>query len=311
MAFRWVALVMVAACAPALSEDPIPRGDRGFIRANDRVDLAFRVEGKAPDTVIVLHGGPGLSGESLRPDLQSLSDQFTLIFYDQRGSGHSTAIRDARDASISHHVADVEAVRQHFGLERVVLAGHSWGAGLALHYALAHPQRTDKLLLIDPMPLRRDPHMADFARNLTAWMDSAAAAELDAAARARANAEDPEAACEKYWSWFIRGYLADPMGVAAVRGDLCHGRAETIDNRIFQFTLGSLGSWDWRADAAGVRASTLIVYGDRSPIPIESILEWEASLGNATLVPIAQSGHWPHAEQPTAFVEAVSSFLRE
>jgi pimeloyl-ACP methyl ester carboxylesterase len=55
------------------------------------------------------------------------------------------------------HVADLEALRQHFKLRRVTLMGHSWGCGLAVLYAAAYPEIVKRLLLIAPLPPARTP----------------------------------------------------------------------------------------------------------------------------------------------------------
>ncbi|MFF1297890.1 MULTISPECIES: alpha/beta fold hydrolase [unclassified Streptomyces] len=68
-------------------------------------------------------------------------------------------------------VADLDAVRQHFALDRPVLLGHSWGAQLALSYALAHPERVGGLVYvggagIDPVSTWREPFQENFRARL-------------------------------------------------------------------------------------------------------------------------------------------------
>src|SRR4051794_32638179 len=88
--------------------------------------------------LVLCHGGPGLS-DNLGP-LAALVDDVALVHrYDQRGSGRS---RSDGPYDVAAFVADLEALREHWGHERWVAGGHSWGANLALFYALAHPDRT-------------------------------------------------------------------------------------------------------------------------------------------------------------------------
>jgi proline iminopeptidase len=51
-------------------------------------------------------------------------------------------------------------VRRHFGLDSVVLLGHSWGTVLALEYAIRHPERVSALILMNPAPASRDDFLA-------------------------------------------------------------------------------------------------------------------------------------------------------
>jgi len=284
---------------------------RGMIHADDGIELFFRLEGDGTDKIVVLHGGPGLSSESLRPDLGLLAEYFTLIFFDQRGSGLSTSINDPALVSIAHYVADLEAVRAYFSLDRMLLMGHSWGGGLALRYALEYPGNTLGIVLIDPMPLRRDPHMAVFGQNLMSWMDKSQLERLNSAAKAWSRARDPRAACHAYWEVFLRGYLADPHGKVPVKGNPCHGAGDTLSDRVYRYTMEPLGAWDWRGEARSIQVPVLIVHGEKSPLPLVSFLEWEAALANGKRVMISGSGHYPHAERPEMFLEKVRAFIRE
>ncbi len=101
--------------------------------------------GSGPASVIVLHGGPGLTHRYLRPEWDQLADVVRLIYYDQRSCGDSE-----RTDSVSwqRHVADLDSIVLSARLEGpVVLAGSSWGATLAVLYAYSHPGRVDALVL--------------------------------------------------------------------------------------------------------------------------------------------------------------------
>ena len=75
--------------------------------------------------------------------------------YDQRGSGRSEIVKDRARLTATHHVRDLESVRVNLGLPPFALIGESWGAGLAVLYAAAHPDRVERLLLIGPIPPTR------------------------------------------------------------------------------------------------------------------------------------------------------------
>lgn len=102
--------------------------------------------------VIVLHGGPDFDHSYLRPDLDRLSDSLRLIYYDQRGRGRSAAGVRAEDVTLESEIADLETVRRHYQLGATAVLGPSWGAVLALEYAIRHPDRVSHLLLMNPAP---------------------------------------------------------------------------------------------------------------------------------------------------------------
>lgn len=72
-----------------MREGELPRAREGYVPGAGGVRLSYRVDGSGPDTVVVLHGGPGLNLEGLRPDLRPLARRHTLLYFDQRGSGRS------------------------------------------------------------------------------------------------------------------------------------------------------------------------------------------------------------------------------
>lgn len=294
---------------------PLEPAGGGQVTTDDGVRLHFQVRGTGRDTLVVLHGGPGLSSAYLAPDLDLLARGHTLVFYDQRGAGRSTVLTDSTRLRLADHIRDLEAVRRHFGLERVTLVGHSWGAGLAALYAREHPDRTARLVLVDPVPPRRSPWMQQFGRNLRAWMDSATAARFAEVAKARQGASDPVAACRAYWALFIHGYFSDPLDPtlpAKMRGDVCADPPDAIANGgvVGASVLGPMGDWDWRGDFRGIRVPVLVIHGDRDPIPAESATEWQAAFPDATLVLVEGAGHFPYVERPEAFLRAVEEFLR-
>lgn len=96
--------------------------------------------------LLVMHGGPGLDHTTL-DTLQPLADRFTLILYDHRANGRSTGATETM--TFDNLVRDAEALREKLGYERWAVAGHSFGGHVALEYALRHPDRISRLLLLD------------------------------------------------------------------------------------------------------------------------------------------------------------------
>ncbi|MFJ4189124.1 alpha/beta fold hydrolase [Kitasatospora sp. NPDC089509] len=119
-----------------------------FFTSYDGTELAFRTLGSGP-ALLCLPGGPGRAGEYLG-DLGGLSADHTLIIPDTRGTGASALPADLTSCRVDRLVPDVEALREHLGLDRIDLLGHSAGGSLAMLYAAAHPDRLTSLTLITP-----------------------------------------------------------------------------------------------------------------------------------------------------------------
>jgi proline iminopeptidase len=309
--FLLVASLLYEGAASAPIAQMIPP-QSGVILTPDGMRLFYRTEGSGADRVIALHGGPGLSMSYLRPELDPLAQNRIMIYYDQRGAGRSSLATTPAQVNLAKHLADLETVRRFFGIDRLTLLGHSWGAGLAAHYAVRYPSHVRRLLLVSPMPVRRMPHMVQVGINLREWMDDRTRNEVESLAAARENAADPVAACRAYWAIFIRGYLADRNNVPAFRGDVCDDPPEAVNNQSIAFglTMDPLGNYDWRAVLNSIKVPTLVIHGEHDPIPMDSAREWAASIPNARLLVIPHSGHFPFVEQPNAFFPAADQFLR-
>ncbi len=98
------------------------------------------------EPVIVIHGGPG--GGSQPAYRQYFSpEKFDIIQFDQRGCGKSIPYAELKENNTHNSVADIEALREHLGLDSWHVFGGSWGSTLALIYAQNHPKRAQSLIL--------------------------------------------------------------------------------------------------------------------------------------------------------------------
>lgn len=108
--------------------------------------------------VVFVHGGPGAGTSPLQRRFFD-PEAYRIVLFDQRGCGRSTphvATRDPDEHNTTWHlVADLEALREHLGIERWQLFGGSWGATLALAYAETHPDRVTEIILRGVFLLRQ------------------------------------------------------------------------------------------------------------------------------------------------------------
>jgi len=118
------------------------------LAARDGTELAYGLRG-AGSPVVCLPGGPMQDSEYLG-DLGGLSAHRQLVLLDPRGTGRSATPTDPTSYRCDRQVDDVEALREHLGLDQIDLLAHSAGANLALLYAARHPHRVARLVLVAP-----------------------------------------------------------------------------------------------------------------------------------------------------------------
>jgi proline iminopeptidase len=309
MRFLWLFVLLALGCAaPAYSQ---PR--EGFVRAGDGTKLFYKIEGTGPQVLVVVHGGPGGSLESVRPDFERLAEGRTIIYYDQRGNGRSDLVDDER-VGIEHQVADLEAVRRHFRLEKMALLGNSWGGFLISAYAAAHPERIERLILDVPAPprLQQLAQMAgEIDRRVEQRMSEADRERIGDLYRAWQDSDDPMPACKAFYGAILLAYAYDPQNIPAIKGNLCNGPVEGVRRQqlVNKAIWRSLGEFDYREAVHKVTAPVLVIHGVADVIPAEGSEDWAKSFPNSRLLLVQRAGHLVHLEQPDIFFEAVETFL--
>ncbi len=105
--------------------------------------------------VIVIHGGPGNDYRYLL-DLKAMSNDYYIVFYDQRGTGLSPRV-SAEELSLETSIGDLHRIVTHYGKgKKVNIIGHSWGGMLASAYLGRYPQNINKIILAEPGFLTRE-----------------------------------------------------------------------------------------------------------------------------------------------------------
>lgn len=97
-------------------------------------------------TAFVIHGGPGGDHSAFKSAFPSLTSDMQLVYFDHRGQGRSKRDDPSR-YTLDENVKDMEALRVHLGLDRIVPIGTSYGGMVALAYAARYPHAVSKLVL--------------------------------------------------------------------------------------------------------------------------------------------------------------------
>ena len=259
--------------------------------------------------LLVLHGGPGAPHDYLDP-LAALAQSGgrPVVFYDQLGSGNSDKPDDPTLWNIDLFLEEVGAVRRELGLERIHLLGHSWGAMLALSYALMQPSGLLSLVpagAFASMPL----HIAEVDK-LRAQLPSEVQEVLSHHEEA-GTTDDP--AYEEAMMAFFRRHLCklDPWPEYLLEG------LEQINLQVYQtmwgpdelHPTGNLKDWDVSPRLGEIRVPTLLLSGRYdlcTPADQEVLRE---GIPGSEWVLFEDSSHFPHDEEPERFLEVLDGFL--
>lgn len=273
-------------------------------------DTHYRIAGDASSgtPLLVLHGGPGVPHDYLRPLERLAKPGRAIVFYDQTGCGRSSR-PDTDDLWTLDLFADeLASLRRELGLHRVHLLGHSWGGILALEHTLRAPDGLASVILADTtasMPL----HAAEVSGLRRALPEKAQ--EILALHEAAGTTHEPayeEAALAFYARHICR---LDPWPDALLQA------FGALNPRVYAAMWGSevritgnLRSWDVADRLREIQAPTLVLGGRHDAMtPNEQALLHERIPGSERVV-FEASSHLPIYEEPEAFFAALEHFLR-
>ncbi|MFI4985285.1 MAG: alpha/beta fold hydrolase [Solirubrobacterales bacterium] len=140
------------------------QGTAFSVRSNG-VTLSGDDAGEGP-AVVLLHGLTATRRYVVMGSRLLEHSGHRVLAYDARGHGRSTAALDPTAYGYEHLAADLQAVLDVLGLERVILAGASMGAHTATRFALGNPERVHALCLITPS---YDPALPRTADSFAGW----------------------------------------------------------------------------------------------------------------------------------------------
>lgn len=268
----------------------------GMATTDDGADL-WVASGGIGAQLSLAHGGPGM-WDYLEP-LASLLEPFATVHrWDQRGSGRSELIGPY---TVDRFVADMDAVREHLGVESWIAGGHSWGAVMALLYALRYPQRTMGVLYIAGNGLEwhkwKDLHQREFERRLGP----------ERLRRFRETTEPSESNRIRWSADYASFEVARPH----VDRMLAQGFSVNLECNRGIGTEMDANSEAYFANLETLRVPVLIIQGRDDPRPLAACDSLETRLSTYSRVVLDGTGHFPWVERPNQFVSAVSKWLRQ
>jgi proline iminopeptidase len=246
--------------------------------------LAYQEYGSG-QPIVLLAGGPGMNPAYMVPAAKMLaSGGRRVLLLHQRGTGRSADAISCRERmNLAGAIADLEALRTHLQLEKLTIAGHSWGGMLAMAYAQAHPDRVAGLLLLDtgPMNTRVSAGGAIVRSRLS---------PEDRAALQKAKGEAERDAIEE------KAYFADPRKVGFLKESIPSGEPLWYES-VGQLMGPDLDKFDVVQGMKILKASVMLVFGRLDP-GFGIAQQIQEVQPNSKLTVVEHAGHYPWLEDP-------------
>ncbi|GHJ37390.1 alpha/beta fold hydrolase [Streptomyces sp. TS71-3] len=279
--------------------------------AADGTRLAYHLVGeRAPGQrapLVCVPGGP-MRASAYLGDLGGLARRRGTVLLDLRGTGASETPADPATYRCDRQAADVEALREHLGLERVDLLAHSAGGDLALLYATRHPERVRSLTLVTARAralgvdfTARHRAEAGARRSHEPWFETARGPYERIWAGTATDADFDEAAPFFYGHWdaVAQAHAAEDAAQSNEAAAELYAPPEAFDPAAARAVVAA---WD---------VPVLVLGGELDGGPLPRIAATIAGLfRRAELTVQTGAGHYPWLDDPEGFTGSVDRFLR-
>jgi len=285
------ASLVLLLCAATLRAEEL--GEEGFAQSGD-VKIHYATMGKGP-LVVMLHGFPDF-WYTWRDQMPALARHFQVVALDLRGYNKSDQPKGVENYTVDKLVGDVDAVLHHFKQDKAVIVGHDWGGMIAWSFAMAHPEKTDRLIILN-LPHPRG-MLRELANNPEQQKNSSYARafqEPDAAGKVKPEflvfwVKEPEAR-KKYLEAFKRSSMEGMLNYYKAN----YPRAPYKTEREFP----------------PVKCPVLMFHGLKDPYLLAGALNdtWKWVEKDLTLITIPEAGHFVHRDAAPFVTKRMVSWL--
>jgi len=290
-----LAMVALATAPLGAQTTPLPALGQSRFADSGGVKIHFVEAGQGP-VVVLLHGFPDFH-YTWRDQFPALAKQHRVVALDLRGYHRSGQPEGVENYTLDKLVGDVVAVLGELQCERATIVGHDWGGAIAWNFAMRHPERTERLIVLNlPHPrgllreLRQNP--AQQASSAYARGFQLPGAEKLLSSKALAGwVKEPDA----------RAHYIAAFEASSLAGMLNFYRANYPRE-----------PYEPPADLPQVRCPVLMIHGldDQALLPGALNDTWQWIDNEFTLVTIPKAGHFVHRDRPEQVTRLLTQWLQ-
>ena len=307
--FALLALAFGFACiGTTLGAEPDDLGQDGFADSGG-VKIHYVTKGTGP-LVVMIHGMPDF-WYTWRRQIPALARHFRVVAVDLRGYNQSDQPQGVENYAMDKLVGDVDAVVKHFGKEKATIVGHDWGGYIGWRYAMAHPDKTERLVILNlphpkclarelagnPEQQRASAYARQFQQDGRGLLPDGTTVtltpELLAGALSQTNVAKDEADQKKYLEALRRSSIEAMMNYYKAN----YPRPPYKDEETFP----------------PVKCPVLMFHGLEDPFLLSGALNdtWRWLEKDLTLVTVPKAGHWVHHDAADLVTKRMVHWLRE
>jgi proline iminopeptidase len=284
-----------------------------YVQLDNQYNVWTKRVGHGPIKILTLHGGPGCSGEYIEAAFEAIfpPEEFEIIYYDQLGSYRSDHPDDLSLWTVERFREEVEQVRKALNLQDFYLYGQSWGAMLAIEYALKYQHHLKGLILSNsPGSIAS---YEEYIRQLCSKLPLEVQAQMQIYEE---NQEFTHPAYQKLlfdhlYSRHMCRLEPWPKGAATAFDHINETVYHTMQGPSEITIIGNYCKWNRWDDFPTIKVRSLVISGRYDTINPEDTLKIARLIPNATAKICEVGSHLSLYDDSESYFEAMLAFLRD
>lgn len=256
--------------------------------------------------IILIHGGPGYPHNYLKP-LEDLADKREVIFYDQLGCGNSDRSSDGSFWTIESFVNELEQLVKQLGLSKYHILGQSWGAVIAVSFALKRPKGLKSIILSDPYlstPLwERD------ANTLIGQLPEDMQMAINGYEKDGKTTAAFKKASTEFYKRYVFGMSRTPKPVRDSRKGMNLKMYNHMWGSEEYWVTGTLKDLDLTKNLKRIKLPVLLLCGLYDEASPTSLKHFKRLLPDAKIKIFSKSAHYPFWTDRKTYMKSVEKFL--
>lgn len=304
----------------------------GYWTMRDSCQIHYFIDGEG-EAILVIHGGPGEPYKKPWEGLRLINQNYSFIYYDQRGCGKSTRCVNKfnsdkwdvcqpelyKKLGIETAIRDIEEIRKIVGVNKITLIGHSYGCIIAALYAIEFPENIKKLLLISPAPTIKYPlgDGFDYSKTIEKELSENTRTEYQQYNKHlwdfNTIIKKTEAELSQQNRHFFDFYDEYHRAIGLSKS------VSLIDNLVDKNNIGGWlpyayawsfpSKFDYRNNLKSIKVPTLLVWGGKDLCQESWIKQYSNYIPHTEVVIINDCGHFLFEDNPIEFSKIVNDFL--
>lgn len=256
--------------------------------------------------ILIINGGPGMNSNGFAEIAKKLSAHNQTIIYDQRGTGKSTIEKiDTSTITLKLMIEDIEALRNHLGIQSWIVFGHSFGGMLASYYATVHPESIDGLILSSSGGIDLD-LLSYFQQSINSKLTTEQYKEVDYWTTKINDGDTTYATRLKRGMALAPAYVHNKKNVRPIAERLTQGNSQL--NNLIWADMRKI-KFDCAEKLHAFKKPVLVIQGKQDVVKEETAMKAHAALKKSKVVLLDKCGHYGWLDAQEEYLAAVKQFL--